>query len=89
MREGCACQRQPFKNREQSKRGHLPDPPIERGGVSLAMRQFNLGKTFLYQLLAEGKVRTMLLKREGRVRGKRMIDLGSLRAFLESRAEKP
>jgi hypothetical protein len=53
------------------------------------MRQFNLGKTFLYQLLAEGKVRTMLLKREGRVRGKRMIDLGSLRAFLESRAEKP
>ena len=50
------------------------------------MRQFNVGKTFLYQIIGEGKVRTMLLKREGRARGKRMIDLSSLRAFLESKA---
>ena len=53
------------------------------------MRQFNVGKTFLYQILNEnkGKVRTTLLKREGKARGKRMISLSDLRALLESKAE--
>jgi hypothetical protein len=51
------------------------------------MRQFNVGKTFLYQIIKEGGVKTVLLKRDGRARGKRMIDLASLRALLESKAE--
>ena len=51
------------------------------------MRQFGVGKTFLYQILAEGKVRTTLLKRQGKMRGKRMISLSDLRALLESKAE--
>jgi hypothetical protein len=55
--------------------------------VPLAMHQFNLGKTFLYQILAEGKVRTVLLKREGKARGKRMVSLSDLRTLLESKAE--
>ena len=54
--------------------------------MPLAMRQFDVGKTYLYQIIKEGGVKTVLLKREGKARGKRMIDLASLRAFLESKA---
>jgi hypothetical protein len=66
---------------QQPKRGHLPDPPVEWLGVPLAMRTFNLGKTSIYALIKRPEIKSILLKRKGAARGKRMIEAESLRRF--------
>lgn len=42
-----------------------------------------IGRSTLYQLIAEGKIRSHVLKtRKDNIRGRRVIDLASLDAFL-------
>lgn len=41
-----------------------------------------LSRSFLYGLAAEGKIRTISLRRRGTMRGVRLIDLGSLLTYI-------
>jgi|LakMenEpi03Aug12_release.lakeMendotaPanAssembly.Ray.scaffolds.fasta_scaffold2735060_1 hypothetical protein len=49
-------------------------------------RFFALGRTKIYELLAEGKVRSVSLKKRGQKHGTRLISYDSLSAYLESLA---
>ncbi len=49
-------------------------------------RMFGIGKTTLYRLIDEGKVKSTSLRERGKLRGKRLIFTDSVAALLESRA---
>jgi hypothetical protein len=48
---------------------------------------FGIGRSTLYALLQEGKVRSICLRREGRLGGMRLVSAASLREFIESHSE--
>jgi hypothetical protein len=41
-------------------------------------------RSLAYQLLADGKIRGVSLRRRGRLRGKRLFDVASVREFLRA-----
>jgi hypothetical protein len=43
---------------------------------------FGLTRTHAYQLVAEGKIRSVCIRRKGATRGRRLYDCGSVREFL-------
>ena len=45
---------------------------------------WGIKRSLAYQLLADGKIRGVSLRRKGRLRGKRLFDVASVRAFLNS-----
>jgi len=45
---------------------------------------WRINRTLAYELLKEGKIRSVNLRREGRVRGKRLVEVSSVREFLAS-----
>jgi len=47
---------------------------------------FGLGKTTLYRLHSEGKIRSVSLRDRGRLRGKRLFSVDGIADYLESRA---
>lgn len=47
-------------------------------------RQFGLKRGFLYGLLADGKVRGVLVRGKGKTSGCRLFHLGSVRDFIET-----
>jgi hypothetical protein len=47
---------------------------------------YGLGKSTLYRLAEEGKIRTSSLKERGKQRGKRLFSVDSVSAFIEGRA---
>jgi hypothetical protein len=49
---------------------------------------FGLSRAHLYSLVAEGKIRSVCLRREGATRGRRLFDCASIRAFLAKNAVK-
>lgn len=49
-----------------------------------ACRRFSLSRSWLYERLDEGVIKTVSLKKEGMVRGKRLINLVSLREYIEN-----
>jgi hypothetical protein len=49
-----------------------------------ATRFSGVGRTSLYSLIGEGKVRTINLRKPGAARGRRLIHLASLREYLLS-----
>lgn len=49
-------------------------------------RRFGIGKSTLYRLIDEGKIKSTSLRERGKLRGKRLIFTDSVAAFLESRA---
>jgi hypothetical protein len=51
-----------------------------------AKRLFSLGKTTLYALASEGKIRTSSLRERGKQRGKRLFSYDSIKAHIEARA---
>ena len=65
-----------------------PDRPIrpEWGDYRMVRQYYGLSRSTLYLLSAEGKIRTSSLRTRGRVRGKRLFDMDSIAAFIESLA---
>lgn len=49
-----------------------------------AKRLFSMGKTTLYGLVADGKIRTSLVKQRGRVKGRRLFSYDSIKAIIEA-----
>ena len=47
-------------------------------------RTHGLSRSYLYVLIAEGKVRSVVLRRNGRATGARLVSAASLNAFIES-----
>lgn len=47
---------------------------------------FSLSKSVLYRLADEGKIKTVSLKNENMLRGKRLFSTASIQALLEARA---
>ena len=46
-----------------------------------------IGRSLLYELIQEGKVRSVCLRREGRLGGMRLVSVASLREYIESHTE--
>jgi Helix-turn-helix domain len=53
-----------------------------------AIRIFGIGRSTLYILIGEGKVKSCSLRRRGAVRGIRLISYDSLSAFIEDQSAK-
>jgi hypothetical protein len=49
-------------------------------------RMFGIGRSTLYRLIDEGKVKSTSLRERGKLRGKRLVFTDSVAALLESRA---
>ena len=47
---------------------------------------FGIGRSSLYELIADGKIKTASLRKRNALRGTRLINIDSLRAFIESHA---
>ena len=45
---------------------------------------FGLSRSHLYELITIGKIRSICVRRSGAVRGRRLFDCESIRAFLNS-----
>ena len=49
--------------------------------------RFGIKRSLAYSLLADGSIKGVSLRRRGRLRGKRLFDVASVRAFLRSQIE--
>ncbi len=45
---------------------------------------WSIKRSLAYQLIAEEKIRSISLRRDGKARGKRLVDVESVRQFLKS-----
>jgi len=45
---------------------------------------FNISRSSLYELVEEGKIRSVSVCKQGNKRGRRLFDLDSIRAYLNS-----
>lgn len=61
--------------------------PLEWLTIKDASRLFSIGRSSLYNLLNEGKLRSVSLRIRGNLRGKRLISAESLRMLMESGTE--
>jgi hypothetical protein len=61
--------------------------PLEWISIKEASRLFSIGRSSLYSLLGEQKIKSTCLRIRGQQRGKRLISAESLRMFLESESE--
>jgi hypothetical protein len=74
----------------------LTDSPIEPGrfvtpeflDVDQVRAYFGLKQSFLYRLLAENKIRAVCIRQRGKVRGRRLFDVESIRSFLNAQVDK-
>ncbi len=67
----------------------LQSPPNHRpewADAKTIQRIFGIGKSTLYRLVDEGKIRSSSLRERGRLRGKRLFSTDSVAMFIESRA---
>jgi hypothetical protein len=46
--------------------------------------RWGIKRSLAYQLIADGKIRSVSLRRRGRCRGKRLFDVSSVREFLHA-----
>jgi hypothetical protein len=82
---------------ERSEITELTDSPVEPGNfttpefldVNQVRQYFGLKQSFLYRLLAENKIRAVLIRRRSKTRGRRLFDVASIRAFLNAQVDKP
>lgn len=61
--------------------------PPEFGDHRTCRTLFNLSRSALYTLAAEGKIRSVSLPLSGRKRGRRLFDCASIRRHLNSLAQ--
>lgn len=48
---------------------------------------FGFSRSYLYQLVKEGKIRSACIRRRGALRGRRLFNCESIRAFLDARVK--
>ena len=51
-------------------------------------KYFGIRRSLLFRLLAENRIRGVSIRQRGRVRGKRLFDVGSIRKFLLSNVDR-
>lgn len=56
-------------------------------GVEEACRWSNIGRTNIFALIKAGHIRSINLRQPGRAKGRRLIHVPSLRAYLMAHAE--
>ena len=56
-------------------------------GVEEACRWSNIGRTNIFALIKAGRIRSVNLRQPGRAKGRRLIHVPSLRAYLLAHAE--
>ena len=61
--------------------------PVEWIDANEAKRIFGLGKTSLYKLKNEGRIRTSNICERGKTKGKRLFFYDSLKKIIEENAE--
>lgn len=54
--------------------------------IKEASRVFGIGKSSLYELIRAGKIKSVLLRKRGNLRGTRLISYDSLKNYLDSLA---
>lgn len=59
----------------------------EFADAKMARRLFSLSRSHLYQLAAAGKIRSVVLRKKGAVRGRRLFVCESIRQFLNAHIE--
>ncbi len=47
-------------------------------------KKFGIKRSLAYVLISEGAIRSVVLRRRGTIKGKRLVDCASVRAFLAS-----
>lgn len=52
-----------------------------------ARKLFSIGKSHLYNLHSQGMIRSVVLRKRGAARGKRLWDVSSIRALLHANME--
>lgn len=67
--------------------GNVDSLEPEFFGVQEACRWSNIGRTNIFALIKAGHIRSINLRQPGRVKGRRLIHVASLRAYLLSHAE--
>jgi hypothetical protein len=67
-----------------ARRPRISPPLAEWADVRGVEKLFGIKETSLYQLIREGKVRSILIKKQGKARGKRLVSLDSIRQLLSS-----
>jgi hypothetical protein len=64
-----------------------PPAPLPRWGKpGYVVQTYGIPRYRVFELIKEGKVRSTLIKRKGRQKGMRLIDLNSLDKYLEQYA---
>jgi hypothetical protein len=58
----------------------------EWGDANIAQGTFGIGKSTLYRLAEEGKIKWVSLRERGKLRGKRLFNFDSIAAFIEHMA---
>ena len=72
---------------KSARRPRIASPLPEWGDVRTVERLFSIKETALYGLLRAGKIKSVLIRKPGRARGKRLISLYSLRQYLSKLEE--
>ena len=67
----------------------IPDSPPQWIDSKQAHRLFSLGRTTLYRLASEKKIKTVSLQEKGMSRGKRLFSYSSIVSCLDSLATGP
>lgn len=62
----------------------VTDAEIEWLSIKQAVRLFSIGRSTLYTLLNEGKVKGRVVRGRGNIKGKRLLSAESLRLFIEN-----
>jgi hypothetical protein len=60
----------------------------EFAGYKKIRELFDLSRTHLYRLSCEGRVRSVCLRERGKIRGRRLYDVQSVRNYLNANLEK-
>jgi len=63
----------------------LPGPYTPEFADAKGIKQiFGLSKSYLYELIDRGKIRSVSLRQKGSLRGKRLFDVESVRQYLRA-----
>ena len=71
--------------------GHQTTAPIQPGAEWLrpgdVRPRYGIGRSLLYELIREGKIKSVCLRREGRATGIRLVSAHSIEEFIASHEE--
>ncbi len=49
--------------------------------------KFNIGRSQVYELIAQGKIKSHVLRKKGNTKGMRLISVESLRSYIEAQPQ--